>query len=172
MATAELERRLRQIDELDLEPIAFKLVHPEPGETGMPVEEADQLIVKYRRFLKLCAMYPEQGIVPSKEIDPVWHAHILDTAKYAADCDAIFGFMLHHFPYLGSRSEADLELLHKKGAETRALYKQHFGEDMYTGTIVDNTDAAVAMCDAGGCDGGCERFTDVGERERPRLVRA
>lgn len=28
----------------------------------------------------------------------MWHAHILFTQKYAADCDRIFGSFLHHFP--------------------------------------------------------------------------
>jgi hypothetical protein len=74
------------IDALDLEPIAFKLMHPEPRQTVMTLAEADQLIALYRAYLKLCAWYPEDDIVPSKEIDQVWHAHILDTGKYAADC--------------------------------------------------------------------------------------
>ncbi|WP_216587784.1 glycine-rich domain-containing protein [Streptomyces brasiliscabiei] len=173
--TPEVECQLRLIDRLDLEPIAYKLVHPEPGETGMTVDLADALIVKYRRFLKLCAMYPEQGIVPSKELDPVWHTHILDTAKYVEDCNTIFGFMLHHFPYLGSRGPEDEALLRQKFAETKALYKQHFGEDMFVGSNADNMDASAAMCTSGGCDGGgCsgDGTGGITMRVRPRLQRA
>ncbi len=170
-ATQSVERQLQLIDELDLEPIAFKLVHPEPGEEGMSIEMADHLIVKYRRFLKLCAMYPEKSIVPSKEFDPVWHTHILDTSKYIQDCTNIFGFVLHHFPYLGTRGPEDLAELQEKGRATRELYKHHFGEDIYNG-VDDNVDGSEAMCDMGGCDGGCERITPLTERTRPRLIRA
>lgn len=177
MATVvELERQLRLIDELDLEPIEYKLVHPEPGESGITVVAADRLTLKYRRFLKLCAMYPERGIVPSKELDPVWHAHILDTAKYYEDCMKVFGFVLHHFPYLGSRGPEDVLLLKQKFAETCALYKQHFGEELLDGAA-DGAPAysiCKSICDGGGCetdpDGGPGNpFT--GNRARPRLAR-
>jgi hypothetical protein len=169
----DLERTLRRIDELDLEPIAYKLVHPQPGETNMTIDEADRLVIRYRRFLQLCAMYPERGIVPSKEIDPVWHEHILDTSKYRADCMAIFGFVLDHFPYLGSRGPQDEASWKQKFAETRNLYRQHFGEDM-VGTPTASSAICQSRCDGGGCednpDGGPDNpFT--GERERPRLVR-
>ena len=134
MHLEDTDRTVRLIEKLDLEPIAFKLVHPELGETSMTVEEVDELIEKYRRFLKLRAMYPEKSIVPTKEIDEVWHAHILDTVKYADDCEVCFGYFLHHFPYFGMRGEADAVRLAEAGAETRELYKQHFNEDMSDGT--------------------------------------
>lgn len=163
--------RCRKIDELDLEPIVYKLVYPEPGQTGLSVDAADNLVLKYRRFLKLCAMHPTTPIVPSKEFDPAWHAHILDTEKYIADCEDIFGTVLHHFPYLGTRGPEDLAELRRKGVETRELYAAAFGEDMYDGDLAANVDDAMAMCDMGGCDGGCERGPSE-ERERPRLQRA
>ena len=37
--------------------------------------------------------------------------HILDTRKYAADCEAAFGHFVHHFPYLGLRGEEDTKAL-------------------------------------------------------------
>ena len=175
MSTVDVDRKTRLIDELDLEPIAFKLVHPEPDETSMSVEQADDLIAKYRRFLKLCAMYPERSIVPSKEIDQVWHAHILDTAKYAADCDAIFGFLLHHFPYFGLRGAADLEHLHGEATETRRLYMQHFGGDMFDGSIknVDSSCSSAPSCQ-GDCSPSCAPSGVVRPSlgVRPRLTRS
>ncbi len=170
--TPDVDRKIRLIDELDLEPIAFKLVHPEPDETNMTVGEADKLIEKYRRFLKLCAMYPERSIVPSKEIDQAWHAHILDTAKYAVDCDAIFGFLLHHFPYFGLRGAADLGHLHDEAAETRRLYMQHFGEDVFDGSI-KNADCSSAPSCTGDCSPSCapSGLVRASLGARPRLVR-
>lgn len=178
MATAKLEHQLRLIDELDLEPIAFKLVHPEPGETGVSIERADELIVKYRRFLKLCVMYPTKSIVPSQEFDPVWHAHILDTAKYADDCERVFGYFLHHFPYLGTRGEQDKADWQESFRETQALYQQHFGEPMLvSGAACDSGDGTGgddggSLCDGGACDSGaCSPPQALLNRQRPRLQR-
>jgi hypothetical protein len=169
----EVERKLHLIEELDLEPIAFKLVHPEPGEVGMSVETADQLIVKYRNFLKLCVMYPEQSIVPSKEVDPVWHTHILDTAKYLQDCDDIFGFVLHHFPYLGLRGDEDIASWHQSFEETCALYEQHFGDSLVSSAAAcGDTGDSGGMCDGGACDSSSCSPPFMLNRERPRLVRA
>src|SRR3989338_2769153 len=57
----------------------------------------------YRNFLFLNKKYElERGqLPPSEEIDEFWHNHILDTKKYHHDCDNIFGFYLHHYPYFG-----------------------------------------------------------------------
>lgn len=138
-----------RIDALDLDPIAYKLMHPEPGQAVMTLAEADELIAAYRRFLKLCAWYPEESIVPSRAIDEVWHAHILDTAKYAADSDAVCGFFLHHFPYFGLRGAEDEAALHAAGERTRGLFRQHFGA--VPGQDAGGTMAAeLADCESGG----------------------
>ena len=46
------DQRLCQADALDLEPIVFKLMYPEPGEKGLSLAEADQAVALYRCFLK------------------------------------------------------------------------------------------------------------------------
>jgi hypothetical protein len=60
-------------------------------------------------FLYLMYLYPEQPIIPTREIDIVWHFHILDTRKYAFDCKILFGYFLHHRP--SSESKTVLHLL-------------------------------------------------------------
>ena len=73
--------RLCRVDELDLEPIVYKLVCPEPGETSLSLVRTDQDVTLYRCFLKLCVLYPGTTIVPTRQLDRVWHTHMLDTAK-------------------------------------------------------------------------------------------
>ena len=46
-------------------------------------------------------LYPTKRIVPTLTIDEFWHAHILDTRAYMADCKALFGKYMHHYPYSG-----------------------------------------------------------------------
>jgi len=150
---SETQRAVAErIDGLDLEPIAYKLMHPEPGETAMPLADADQLIAAYRCFLKLCAWYPDESIVPSKMIDEVWHAHILDTAKYAADSDTVFGHFVHHFPYFGLRGPDDEAALRASFGRTRELFGLHFGIDPGTELVAGRCSGTGNHCDELECD--------------------
>jgi hypothetical protein len=156
--------RLRQVDALDLDPIVFKLMHPEPGETALSLARADQDVALYRCFLKLCALHPGTTIVPTRQLDRVWHTHMLDTAKYRADCDQVFGFFLDHFPYFGFRGEEDRRTWQQDFAHTRRLFKQHFGVEI-------GGQPAASACrnhgDGSDCCVGCIRPSDIGVRPRP-----
>jgi hypothetical protein len=127
---ATTEERLRRVDALDLEPIAYKLMHAEPGEVALSLAEADRAVAMYRCFLKLCVLHPGTRIVPTTQLDRVWHAHVLDTAKYRADCDYVFGHFMDHFPYAGLRGEDDRRAWRDDFAHTRRLFAEHFGEEI------------------------------------------
>lgn len=118
----------RAIEELDLEPIKVKLMHEASGE-GWRRERADAVERQYRRFLVLMKKYPGEAAAPLRDVDTFWHYHILDTVKYAADCEAVFGYFLHHFPYIGLRGEQDLAAHRRLGERMRELYEETFGED-------------------------------------------
>jgi hypothetical protein len=162
-----IEERLCRVDELDLEPIIYKLLHPESGEGRLALAEADRDVELYRCFLKLCVLYPSTTIVPTREIDRVWHTHMLDTAKYRADCDRVFGQFLDHFPYAGLRGEDDRRAWRADFARTRALFRDHFGVEI-------GTEPAASACsnhgDGSDCCVGCIR-PPSGDR-RPRPVRS
>ena len=119
---------LSKLQNLDFGPIAFKLMYPEEGQ-GLTKEQATKAINKYRKFLFLSYLYPLEQIVPTPEIDRVWHTHILDTAKYREDCQVLFGYFMDHFPYFGTRSEADREQLENAFDRTKSLFDKHFGAD-------------------------------------------
>lgn len=82
---------------LDLKPIAYKLMHPNSGNGWNPTQ-TQQAIAQYLIFLYFIYHYPHSQLVPTPEIDQVWHQHILDTQKYAKDCQKLFGRFIHHFP--------------------------------------------------------------------------
>jgi hypothetical protein len=117
---------LQRLTAVDFGPIAFKLMNPEEGK-GWTLEQATRAIEQYRRFLFLNHLYPNHQIVPSREIDRVWHTHILDTAKYREDCEHLFGQFVDHWPYFGMQDEADRQALDQAFAQTQALFEQHFG---------------------------------------------
>ena len=127
---------------LDLNPIKLKLMHVESGE-GWSFDKATAVEKEYRRFLCLMKMFPEEDTAPLVDVDTFWHYHILDTMKYAADCEQAFGYFLHHYPYVGLRGEDDEQFRLDSGERMRTLYEATFG-DAYPGSAA--ADGASAFC--------------------------
>lgn len=162
---------------LDLEPIKVKLMDEDSG-PGWSLEQANAAEQEYRRFLYLMKTHPQEPAIPLRDVDQFWHFHILDTMKYAADCQAVFGYFLHHFPYAGMRGKADREAYDQLVARTKALYAAAFHEDYVHSSARSRLAAAP-----GGSDprpawcladptGGSEDDTarDTYYTERPRLA--
>ncbi|HXC95172.1 MAG TPA: hypothetical protein VNU92_05695 [Edaphobacter sp.] len=112
-------------EELELNSIRDALIEKQ----GLSLERAEAARTEYVRFLTLLQKRPGFMLVPwsdkegRDDLDQFWHQHILDTAKYAADCNALFGKMIHHNPHVvrGSDNERD-------GVEkTQRLYARTFG---------------------------------------------
>ncbi|MFK3738410.1 glycine-rich domain-containing protein [Massilia sp. TN1-12] len=118
---------LTAVMELDLEPIKAKLMHVASGE-GWSREKADAVEKEYRRFLCLMKLYPHEETAPLVDVDTFWHYHILDTMKYAQDCEQVFGYFLHHYPYVGMRGGDDAQFRLDSGERMRELYEATFGE--------------------------------------------
>lgn len=128
MATLEaVEIRMDDIEALDLSMIKTKLQDAEEG-LGWTAEQCDEVEIEYKRYLALKRAYPDVEIVPNKLVDAFWHAHILDTQKYAEDCSTLFGFFLHHYPYFGMGGEGDYQALCDAFDQTRELYDLHFSQ--------------------------------------------
>ena len=119
---------MSDILQLDLKMIKLKLQDKEEGQ-GWTSEMCESAEVEYKRFLALKRHYPEKDIVPNGVVDRFWHQHILDTMKYAEDCQELFGYFLHHFPYFGMNGKQDAQNLTDAFEETKDLYKKHFGID-------------------------------------------
>lgn len=159
-----IEERISRVDELDLEPIVYKLMHPEPDAAALAMADADRDVELYRCFWKLCVLYPATTIVPTLQIDRVWHAHILDTVQYRVDCERVFGGPLHHFPYAGLRGADDRQAWRADFARTCALFAEHFGVDV--GTVPAGS-ACSNHGDGTDCCVGCVRPSATRGRPRP-----
>jgi hypothetical protein len=121
------EQNFAPIAALNLDPIKVKLMHKESGE-GWSRSYTDAVEFEYRRFLYLVKKFPKEQAAPLFDVDVFWHYHILDTMKYAADCEAVFGYFLHHFPYVGLRGDEDVKAHQRVGERMRELYEQTYGE--------------------------------------------
>lgn len=115
------------IADLDLDAIKMKLMHKPSGE-GWSADKANAVEHEYRRFLYLMKLFPNEPTAPLVDVDTFWHYHILDTLKYAPDCETVFGYFLHHYPYAGLSADDDEDAHSNMENRLPALYEATFGE--------------------------------------------
>ncbi|SNW62218.1 Glycine-rich domain-containing protein [Orpheovirus IHUMI-LCC2] len=56
----------------------------------------DNDVENYHKFMYLVKKYPNKVLIPSKKIDYIWHAHMLDHDVYVKDTKDYFGYILGH----------------------------------------------------------------------------
>jgi hypothetical protein len=125
------EQVLAAIQALDVEPVKVRMMDPVRGE-GWTREHADAVEITYKNFLSMLVKHPEHAeeIAMSEDTDEFWHTHILQTRKYAEDCQEMFGTYLHHSPHL-EEITPEYEASRAASAEkTHQLYAQEFGAAM------------------------------------------
>lgn len=83
---------------------------------------------------------------------------ILDTEKYAQDCERVFGYFLHHFPYFGMRGEEDAAKLAASAGETKGLFEQEFSSIL--------PEVAVNTCSGSWCS---STFSELSQAAREEL---
>jgi hypothetical protein len=114
---------------LDLNSVRDALIEKQ----SWSLERADAARAEYVRFLTLLRMKPGFMLVPwpnaegLDDLDQFWHQHILDTAKYEADCNRLFGRMIHHNPHVVRGSGQETDAVEK----TQRLYARTFGSGSY-----------------------------------------
>lgn len=115
-----------KIDGLDASSWIAQLV----SRFGWAEEDARLASEQYKRFLWLKYLYRDQyDLPPSKDIDEVWHIHILETRTYHQDTQAIFGEYFHHHPQI-IETDAQQVQLAEAFEQTKRLYLQEFGEPL------------------------------------------
>lgn len=117
-----------EIAAIDLEMVKMKLQNSEEGE-GWSSEQCESSEIEYKRFLHLCQKYGH-GVVPNRIMDVFWHYHILDTRAYHKDCETVFGYYMHHFPYFGMRGKEDEKALENAWYLTKERYLNTFRESI------------------------------------------
>ncbi len=110
---------LNDISKLDFSAIKGSLVREE----GWTIERADAVEFEYRRFLILAKMFPNERLTPSVDVDAFWHYHILDTRKYATDCEHALGHFLHHSPSMKDAEHDQAAVMDRM----KSLYLSVFG---------------------------------------------
>lgn len=73
----------------------------------------DDAILSYNKFLSTCKAYPKDVIIPTLMEDLIWHAHMNDHYAYVNDMKTIFGHILDH------NTSIDTNLVKNKSVEIR-----------------------------------------------------
>lgn len=121
----DVKAALQRVAQIDLTRISKKLQYDDPERwTDAVIAEAEE---GYRRFLALNLLYPEATLAVNRVLDEYWHNHILDTRKYAEDCDLVFGELLHHYPYFGLPGERDEGENVAAFGVTKKIWEEAFG---------------------------------------------
>ena len=82
-----------KLNHLNLQTVAYRLM----SSKGWTTEKTQLAISRYKLFLYLKSVYPATGLVPTSEIDAVWHAHIeVNLLQYIHDTNYLFGYTLNH----------------------------------------------------------------------------
>jgi len=76
----------------------------------------------YLKFITLLKENPGKKLVPSFEIDLIWHSHMLDHPTYVKDMKNYFGYIIHH--------NDTVEIVSKQVDDTRNLWENRFGMKM------------------------------------------
>jgi hypothetical protein len=91
------------ISSLNLEPVSYLVAR----EQTWSLQRIDEIELEYRAYLQIVRDQPDQSIVPSRDCDTYWHAHILILDLYLDQCSKLFGKPLSHYPFSGCFGEAD-----------------------------------------------------------------
>ena len=127
--TDGLEAVRDYINRIDLTTLKHQLtLPPARGGHSWTAERANAAEAKYEKWLFLQRKYKDVLQSPGKEVDTVWHFHILDSRAYIRDTARIFGHDLPHYPYFGitegmTKAIAVFET-------TRRLFRAEYGEDL------------------------------------------
>lgn len=121
---ADLYQRLQKF-ELDDPTHEFGFTRHLMKNHGWTRDYAQRAIAEYKKFAFLTVVTDHQ-VVPSDQVDQVWHAHVLLTQSYWDEfCPKVLGKGLHHHPARGGRAER--AEFHRLYAQTIASYRHFFG---------------------------------------------
>jgi hypothetical protein len=144
------------IQALNLESVKMRVMDPKLGE-GWSREYADSIEAAYKNYLTMLVKNQDdaEDILLSEDVDEFWHTHILQTTKYARDCESVFGRFLHHEPHVGEVTAEDREKRAAMAEKTRRLYQKEFGsmqdaETAWAGAAIKPDNAAMSAVFVGG----------------------
>ena len=116
---------------------------------GLDEDYVKAAVDEYRRFLAVCASFPNSQHAVSPKIDEVWHCHILFTRDYEALAVSL-GTKVHHNPFV---DDADWENHASRYEQFRDRYKLIFGTSPSINFWPHNNSVGPCDCSNQDCHG-------------------
>jgi hypothetical protein len=86
----------------------------------------EESVTRYEMMLRLMKHHPKMFIVPTYDMDVIWHTHLAFPSQYLAACQKIAGRTIHHDDDVGhDRSPAGF--LSTNAAKTEQIWQAAFG---------------------------------------------
>jgi len=123
IATSSFQELVERVSRIDFGRIKEKFINGSDG-LSWSLSKYDIAEQNYRQFLVINALYLMELLVPSADVDEIWHMHILDTQAYLRDCHEALGFFLHHVP----AQSGDKRRHEESFQRTQILQHRHFPE--------------------------------------------
>ncbi len=131
----------KKLNKLDLQPLAKKLMSFDNG-NEWTLQQTECAISIYKMFLCLHFLFPDIELVPTKEIDEVWHTHILlNTYQYIQDCQELYGYIFHHYSPVEETVQVQQQHYKEASAITQVLFEKFFGV-----SVLEDSKYQCAVC--------------------------
>ena len=117
-------------------------------------EWIDNAVTRYAQFLELAKLHPNKTIVPTLDVDLIWHAHMLTPLDYRDDCINMLGKVLSHDAQMG---EGEIATAFE---QTKERWHQAYGTPMVWREQQKTADKKKNDADGGG--GGTAVYASCG----------
>ncbi len=89
-------------------------------------EFLEESVTRYEMMLRLMKENPTQFIVPTYDIDNIWHTHLAFPCRYVEDCCRLVGRPVHHDDDVG-HDRSSTSFLKASSINTERLWQSSFG---------------------------------------------
>ena len=90
-------------------------------------DKAETALLRYQRFFLLFAAHPNTPLAPTRDIDAMWHLHMLSPGAYVRDCMRVVGDIVDHDGGFG-KDDSERDELEQVFEHTALLWQEMFGE--------------------------------------------
>lgn len=90
------------------------------------LDQIVEMVLEYKKFWAIIKKYPDNSFPPTKEIDEVWHLHMLFPQYYYDDCLDYFEVVLGHDAGFG-KYEEEIPVINGLFDTANELWEKEYG---------------------------------------------
>lgn len=110
--------------------------YSEYQEKSWSLKDVEKALERYKKFLILAAKNKNIPLAPTRDIDIMWHLHMLNPKVYHDDCMKLFGEIFDHDGGFG-KEDGELPILKNTFNKTSELWLYEYGACYFTANETD-----------------------------------